>query len=133
LAAEAENPKRPSTIEAVVLGKMTDQCQITGAVLNGPLALGNATGAEAAVIKKIASPVAGRASVLVFPDLEAGNMLAESLSFLAGADAAGILLGARVPVMFTSRAESRQARLASAAVASLAAAARRANAAAAVR
>ena len=101
--------------------------QITGAVLDGPLALDNAIGAEAAAIKKVASPVAGRASLLAVPDLEAGNMLAKSLCFLAGADAPGSVLGARAPVMLTSRADSRQARLASAAVASLAA--RRAHAA----
>ena len=84
---------------------MAERGQITGGVLDGPLALDNAISPEAAAIKKIASPVAGRANVLVVPDLEAGNMLAKSLSFLAGADAAGIVLGARVPIILTSRAE----------------------------
>jgi phosphate acetyltransferase len=104
---------------------MADRGQITGALLDGPLALDNAISPEAAAIKKIASPVAGRANVLVVPDLEAGNMLARSLSFLAGADAAGIVLGARVPIILTSRADSLQSRLASCAVASLVAAKRR--------
>jgi phosphate acetyltransferase len=101
-------------------------------VLDGPLALDNAISLEAAHIKKIDSPVAGRANVLVAPDLEAGNMLAKSLSFLAGADAAGVVLGARVPIILTSRADSVMTRLASCAVAALAAAARRGNAAKAV-
>ena len=104
---------------------MADRGQITGALLDGPLALDNAISAEAAAIKKIVSPVAGRANVLVVPDLEAGNMLAKSLSFLADADAAGIVLGARVPVILTSRAHSLLTRLASCAVAVLVAAARR--------
>ena len=103
---ETVNPKVPSTIEAAALCKMADRGQITGAVLDGPLALDNAISLEAAAIKKIDSPVAGRANVLVVPDLEAGNMLAKSLSFLAGADAAGIVLGARVPIILTSRADS---------------------------
>ena len=102
------------------------------ALLDGPLALDNAISLEAAAIKKIVSPVAGRANVLVVPDLEAGNMLAKSLSFLAGADAAGIVLGARVPIILTSRADSLLTRLASCAVAVLVAAARRASAAAAI-
>jgi phosphate acetyltransferase len=104
---------------------MADRGQITGALVDGPLALDNAISPEAAAIKKIASPVAGRANVLVVPDLEAGNMLAKSLSFLAGADAAGIVLGAKVPVILTSRADSLFARLASCAVAVMVAAARR--------
>ncbi len=112
---------------------MADRGQITGGILDGPLALDNAISAEAAAIKHIVSPVAGRANVLVVPDLEAGNMLAKSLSFLAGADAAGIVLGARVPIILTSRADSVTARLASCAVASLLAAARRRDAAAAIR
>jgi phosphate acetyltransferase len=112
---------------------MADRGQITGAVLDGPLALDNAISLEAAAIKKIDSPVAGRANVLVVPDLEAGNMLAKSLSFLADADAAGIVLGAKVPVILTSRADEEMARLASCAVAQLLVANRRANAAAAVR
>ncbi len=111
---------------------MADRKQITGAELDGPLALDNAISLEAAHIKKIDSPVAGRANVLVAPDLEAGNMLAKSLSFLAGADAAGIVLGARVPIILTSRADSVMTRLASCAVAALAANARHGNAAKAV-
>src|SRR5271169_812602 len=131
-AMETVNPKIPSTIEAAALCKMADRGQITGGILDGPLALDNAINQEAAAIKHIVSPVAGRANVLVVPDLEAGNMLAKSLSFLAGADAAGIVLGARVPIILTSRADSVTARLASCAVASLVAAARRQNAAAAI-
>ena len=131
-AMETVNPRVPSTIEAAALCKMADRGQITGAVLDGPLALDNAISAEAAAIKHIASPVAGRANVLIVPDLEAGNMLAKSLSFLAGADAAGIVLGARVPIILTSRADSLLTRLASCAVAVLVAAARRASAAAAL-
>ena len=124
-AMETVNPDVPSTIEAAALCKMAERGQITGGVLDGPLALDNAISREAAGIKKIASPVAGRANVLIVPDLEAGNMLAKSLSFLAGADAAGIVLGARVPIILTSRADSVMARLASCAVASLAVDARR--------
>jgi phosphate acetyltransferase len=132
-AMETVNPKVPSTVEAAALCKMADRGQITGGILDGPLALDNAISEDAAAIKNIVSPVAGRANVLVVPDLEAGNMLAKSLSFLAGADAAGIVLGARVPIILTSRADSVTARLASCAVASLVAAARRRNAAAAIR
>jgi len=124
-AMETVNPKVPSTIEAAALCKMVDRHQITGAVVDGPLALDNAIDPEAARIKKIDSPVAGRANVLMVPDLEAGNMLAKSLSFLAGADAAGIVLGARVPVILTSRADSVMTRMASCAVAALVAKARR--------
>jgi phosphotransacetylase len=98
---------------------MADRGQITGALLDGPLALDNAISPEAAKIKKIDSPVAGRANVLVVPDLEAGNMLAKSLTFLAGADAAGIVLGARVPIILTSRADHVRTRMASCAVAAL--------------
>ena len=98
---------------------------ITGGILDGPLALDNATSLEAAKIKHIESPVAGRANVPIVPDLEAGNMLAKSLTFLADADAAGIVLGARVPVILTGRADSVTIRLASCAVASLVAKARR--------
>jgi phosphotransacetylase len=118
-AMETVNPKVPSTVEAAALCKMADRGQIAGGVLDGPLALDNAINAEAARIKGIVSPVAGRANVLVVPDLEAGNVLAKSLSFLAHADAAGIVLGARVPIMLTSRADSVMARLASCAVAVL--------------
>ena len=124
-AMETVNPKVPSTIEAAALCKMVDRHQITGALVDGPLALDNAIDLEAAKIKKIDSPVAGRANVLMVPDLEAGNMLAKSLSFLAGADAAGIVLGARVPIILTSRADSVMTRLASCAVAVLVAKARR--------
>ncbi|RZA28186.1 MAG: phosphate acetyltransferase [Lysobacteraceae bacterium] len=124
-AMETVNPKVPSTIEAAALCKMVDRGQITGALVDGPLALDNAIDPAAAKIKKIDSPVAGRANVLIVPDLEAGNMLAKSLSFLAGADAAGIVLGARVPIILTSRADSMVTRLASCAVAALVAKARR--------
>ena len=124
-AMETVNPKVPSTVEAAALCKMADRGQITGGILDGPLALDNAINLQAAAIKKIASPVAGRANVLIVPDLEAGNMLAKSLTFLAGADAAGIVLGAKVPIILTSRADSVTARLASCAVASLVAHARR--------
>jgi phosphate acetyltransferase len=127
-AMETVNPKVPSTVEAAALCKMADRGQITGAILDGPLALDNAISPEAAAMKKIVSPVAGRANVLVVPDLEAGNMLAKSLSFLAGADAAGIVLGTRVPIILTSRADSLTTRLASCAVAVLVAAARQAKA-----
>jgi len=124
-AMETVNPKVNSTIEAAALCKMADRKQITGGILDGPLALDNAISLEAAEIKKIDSPVAGRANVLIVPDLEAGNMMAKSLSFLANADAAGIVLGARVPIILTSRADSVLTRLASCAVAALVAQARR--------
>ena len=124
-AMETVNPDVPSTLDAAALCKMADRGQITGALLDGPLALDNAISPEAAKIKKIESPVAGRANVLVVPDLEAGNMLAKSLTFLAGADAAGIVLGARVPIILTSRTDTLIARLASCAVATLVANARR--------
>ena len=132
-AMETVNPDVPSTLEAAALCKMADRGQITGALVDGPLALDNAISPEAAKIKKIDSPVAGRANVLVVPDLEAGNMLAKSLTFLAGADAAGIVLGAKVPIILTSRADSLTARLASCAVAALVAHARRTSAPRAVR
>jgi phosphate acetyltransferase len=125
-AMETVNPAVPSTIEAAALCKMADRGQITGGVLDGPLALDNAIDMEAAAIKKIVSPVAGRANVLIVPDLEAGNMLAKSLTFLAGATAAGIVVGARVPIILTSRADSRETRIASCAIAALVVAARRA-------
>jgi phosphate acetyltransferase len=128
-AMETVNPDVPSTVEAAALCKMADRGQITGGILDGPLALDNAINLEAAGIKKIVSPVAGRANVLIVPDLEAGNMLAKSLSFLARADCAGVVLGAKVPVILTSRADSVMARLASCAVAALAAQARRDSAA----
>jgi phosphate acetyltransferase len=124
-AMETVTSKVPSTVEAAALCKMAERGQITGALLDGPLALDNAISKEAAAIKGIVSKVAGQANVLVVPDLEAGNMLAKSLSFLAAADAAGIVLGARVPVMLTSRADTKLTRLASCAVAALVAEARR--------
>ena len=124
-AMETVNPKVASTIEAAALCKMADRGQITGAIVDGPLALDNAISLESVKIKKIDSEVAGRANVLVVPDLEAGNMLAKSLSFLANADAAGIVLGARVPIILTSRADSVRARMASCGVAMLLAHARR--------
>lgn len=126
-AVETVYPKINSTIEAAALCKMADRGQITGAILDGPLAFDNAISAEAAKIKKINSPVAGQADILLVPDLEAGNMLAKQLSYLADADAAGIVLGARVPIVLTSRADSAKARLASCAVAVLFAHARRAS------
>ncbi len=132
-AMETINPKVPSTLEAAGLCKMADRGQITGALLDGPLALDNAINPEAAAIKGIVSPVAGRANVLVAPDLEAGNMLVKSLTFLAGADGGGIVLGARVPIILTSRADSLLVRLASCAVAALVAEARRAAATASIR
>ena len=131
-AMESVNPDVPSTLEAAALCKMADRGQITGAELDGPLALDNAISPQAAAIKKISSPVAGQASILVVPDLEAGNMLAKSLSFLADADAAGIVLGAKVPIILTSRADDEMARLASCAVAQLLVAARRTDASAAI-
>ena len=124
-AVETVYPKINSTIEAAALCKMADRGQITGGELDGPLAFDNAISAEAARIKKITSPVAGQADILLVPDLEAGNMLAKQLSYLAGAEGAGIVLGARVPIVLTSRADSVRTRLASAAVMALVAHARR--------
>jgi phosphate acetyltransferase len=124
-AMETVNPQVPSTLDAAALCKMAERGQITGGALDGPLALDNAIDLGAARIKNIASPVAGQADILVVPDFEAGNMLAKSLSFMADADAAGIVLGARVPIVLTSRADSVQARLASCAVGVLVAEARR--------
>ena len=118
-AVEVINPKIPGTTDAASLCKMADRGQITGGVLDGPLAMDNAINAEAAAIKGIRSPVAGRAQILVVPDLEAGNMLAKNLIFLAEADAAGIVLGASVPIILTSRADSVRTRLASTAVGAL--------------
>ena len=118
-AVEQVTEKIPTTLEAAALCKMADRGQITGAVLDGPLALDNAISPEAARIKCIVSPVAGKAQILVAPDLEAGNMLAKNLTFLSGAQAAGIVMGARVPIILTSRADSAQTRLASCAVASI--------------
>jgi phosphate acetyltransferase len=124
-AVETVTSSIPSTIEAAALCKMADRGQITGGVLDGPLAFDNAIDPEAARIKGIKSEVAGRAQILVVPDLEAGNMLAKNLSFMAQADAAGIVLGARVPIILTSRADSVRTRMASCAVAVLYADARR--------
>ena len=124
-AVETVTPKIPSTIEAAALCKMADRGQITGGVLDGPLAFDNAVDREAARIKGIVSEVAGRAQILVVPDLEAGNMLAKNLAYFAKADGAGIVLGARVPIVLTSRADSPRARMASCAVATLYANARR--------
>ena len=124
-AVETVTPKIPSTIDAAALCKMAERGQITGALLDGPLAFDNAISKEAAAIKGIRSEVAGDADILVVPDLEAGNMLAKQLSFLANADAAGIVLGARVPIILTSRADTVRARMASCAVAVLLAHARR--------
>jgi phosphate acetyltransferase len=124
-AVETVTPKIPSTIEAAALCKMAERGQITGGILDGPLAFDNAVSPQAAEIKGIKSAVAGRAQILVVPDLEAGNMLAKNLTFLAKADAAGIVLGARVPIILTSRADSVRSRMASCAVAVLYADARR--------
>jgi phosphate acetyltransferase len=124
-AVETVTPKIPSTIDAAALCKMAERGQITGAVLDGPLAFDNAISKEAAAIKGIRSEVAGDPDILLAPDLEAGNMLAKQLSFLANADAAGIVLGARVPIILTSRADTVRARMASCAVAVLLAHARR--------
>ena len=124
-AVETVNPKIPSTVDAAALCKMADRGQITGGILDGPLAFDNAISAEAAREKGIKSEVAGDPDILLVPDLEAGNILAKQLTFLLGADAAGIVLGARVPIILTSRADSVRARLASCAVAMLLAHARR--------
>ncbi|SFH68112.1 phosphate acetyltransferase [Bradyrhizobium sp. Gha] len=124
-AVETVTSKIPSTIEAAALCKMADRGQITGGVLDGPLAFDNAIDVESARIKGIKSEVAGRAQILVVPDLESGNMLAKNLAYFAKADGAGIVLGARVPVVLTSRADSARARMASCAVAALYANARR--------
>ena len=126
-AMETVNPKVPSTIEAAALCKMADRGQITGGILDGPLALDNAISPEAVAVKKIVSPIGGDANILIVPDLEAGNMLAKSLALLAAADGAGIVLGARVPIILTSRADALLTRLASCAVAVLLATARRSS------
>jgi phosphate acetyltransferase len=131
-AVETVNPRIPSTVEAAALCKMADRGQITGAILDGPLALDNAISPVSASIKNIASPVAGRANVLIVPNLESGNMLAKSLTLLAQADMAGIVLGAKVPIILTSRADSLLTRLASCAVALMVAAVRRQSASAAI-
>jgi phosphate acetyltransferase len=124
-AVETINPKIQSTLDAAALCKMADRGQIVGGVLDGPLAFDNAISEDAARAKKIVSPVAGRADILLVPDLEAGNMVAKQLQYLAGADSAGIVLGARVPIVLTSRADNVRTRMASAAVMKLVAHARR--------
>jgi phosphotransacetylase/acyl dehydratase len=124
-AVETVNPRMPATLDAAALCKMADRGQITGGLLDGPLAFDNAISEEAARTKKIVSPVAGRADILLVPDLESGNMVAKQLQYLAGADSAGIVLGTRVPIVLTSRADSVRTRLASTAVMALVAHARR--------
>ena len=124
-AVETVTSKMPATIDAAALCKMAERGQITGAILDGPLAFDNAISKEAARIKGIHSEVAGDPDILLAPDLEAGNILAKQLSFLANADSAGLVLGARVPIILTSRADSVRSRIASCAVAMLAAHARR--------
>jgi len=124
-AVETVNSKMPATIDAAALCKMADRGQIKGGLLDGPLAFDNAISKEAAKIKGIKSDVAGDPDILLAPDLEAGNMLAKQLSFLANADSAGLVLGARVPIILTSRADSVRSRIASCGVAMLAAHARR--------
>lgn len=118
-AAELVNPKMPSAIDAAALSKMAERGQITGALVDGPLALDDALAPEAARLKHLVSPVAGRANVLVVPDLDAGNMLAKEFEFIAHDEAAGIVLGARVPIILTSRAEAVRTRVASCALAAL--------------
>ncbi len=124
-AVETVNADMPSTLDAAALCKMADRGQITGGLLDGPLAFDNAISPEAAKTKKIVSPVAGQADILLVPDLESGNMVAKQLTYLAGADSAGIVLGTRVPIVLTSRADSVRTRLASTAVMALVAHARR--------
>jgi phosphotransacetylase len=123
-AVETITSKMPATIDAAALTKMAERGQITGGILEGPLAFDNAISKQAAEIKGIHSVVAGDPDILLVPDLEAGNMLAKQLAFLAGADGAGLVLGARVPIILTSRADSVRSRIASCAVAMLAAHAR---------
>jgi phosphotransacetylase len=115
-AVETVNPEMKATLDASALCKMADRGQITGGLLDGPLGFDNAVSEAAAKEKGIVSNVAGRADILVVPDLEAGNMLAKQLTFLSGADAAGLVLGARVPIILTSRADSASTRLASCAL-----------------
>jgi len=118
-AVEVVNPKMPSTLDAAALCKMADRGQITGAIVDGPLAFDNAVSLAAAKTKHIVSEVAGQADILIAPDIEAGNMIAKQLEYLANAEAAGIVLGARVPIILTSRADNPQSRMASCAVAAL--------------
>jgi len=123
-AVETVTPKQPATIDAAALAKMADRGQIEGGVVDGPLAFDNAINAEAAASKQLQSSVAGDPDILLVPDLEAGNMLAKQLQYLAGAESAGVVVGARVPIALTSRAEGARARLASCAVMRLGAAMR---------
>jgi phosphate acetyltransferase/phosphate butyryltransferase len=118
-AVETVNPKMQATLDAAALCKMADRGQITGAVLDGPLAFDNAISREAADTKGIVSPVAGEPDILLVPDLESGNMLAKQLTYLAGAETAGIVMGARVPIVLTSRSGDAGGRLASTAIANL--------------
>jgi phosphotransacetylase len=118
-AVETINPRMQATLDAAALCKMADRGQITGAILDGPLAFDNAISAAAAKIKGIASEVAGRADILLVPDLESGNMLAKQLEYLGGATSAAVVVGARVPIVLTSRADSRESRIASCALAVL--------------
>ena len=118
-AVETVNPTMPSTLDAAALCKMADRGQIAGAILDGPLAFDNAISAAAAHIKGIVSPVAGQADILLVPDLESGNMLAKQLEYLGHASSAGIVLGARVPIVLTSRADPPASRIASCAIAVL--------------
>jgi phosphotransacetylase len=126
-AVETVTSKMPATLDAAALCKMAERGQITGGILDGPLAFDNAINKQAAKTKGIESPVAGDPDILLAPDLEAGNILAKLLSFLANADSAGMVLGAKVPVILTSRADSVRSRIASCAVAKLVAYARRAK------
>jgi phosphotransacetylase len=126
-AVETVNSKMPATLDAAALCKMAERGQITGGLLDGPLAFDNAISKEAAQTKGITSAVAGDPDILLAPDLEAGNILAKQLSFLANADSAGLVLGARVPIILTSRADSVRSRIASCGVAVLVAQARRSN------
>jgi phosphotransacetylase len=130
-AVETVNSKMQATLDAAALCKMADRGQITGGIIDGPLAFDNAISKDAARIKGITSEVAGDPDILLVPDLESGNMLAKQLSFLANADSAGLVLGARVPIILTSRADSVRSRIASCAVGALVAHARRAGAPAA--
>lgn len=118
-AVETVSSKMPSTIDAAALCKMADRHQISGGILDGPLAFDNAISSDAARVKGICSPVAGQVDILLVPDLEAGNMLVKQLIYLAGAEAAGIVMGARLPIMLTSRSDADTARLASCALAQL--------------
>ncbi|MBX9868620.1 MAG: enoyl-CoA hydratase, partial [Burkholderiaceae bacterium] len=118
-AVETVNPAMPATMDAAVLCKMADRGQISGAILDGPLAFDNAVSIAAARIKGIVSEVAGQADILVVPDLESGNMLAKQLEYLGGAASAGVVLGARLPIILTSRADSHETRIASCALALL--------------